>query len=59
MNRSGLTVLIVGIVCLLVGMIGGPALGEDSAFPIWIFTFLGIALAIVGIILLVVRRTRA
>lgn len=55
MNRTW-WVAILGLVSLLTGAIGGPALGEDTEFPIWIFTWLGLGLIVVAIGMWLVGR---
>ncbi len=57
-NRTGLWVLVVGTVSLLVGAFGGPIFGEDLDFPIWIFTWIGLGLIVVGAVIQMMRRSR-
>lgn len=55
-NRTGLWVSVVGVVLLLIGAFGGTVLDLD--FPVWIFTWIGLGLIVVGAVIMVMRRSR-
>ncbi len=54
--RNPLLIAAVGLALFLVGAIGGPALGEEAPFPVWIFTWLGLILLVVGAVMWVMQR---
>lgn len=58
MNRTGLWVLVVGVVSLVVGALS-PMLFENITFPTWIFIWIGLALIVVGVVLYIRDRRRA
>jgi hypothetical protein len=53
MPRNVMILGIVGIVCFLIGALS-PLLNIDA--PTWIFTWIGIALVVVAVILWIVQR---
>lgn len=55
MNRA-MWVAILGLISFVTGAVGGPALGESTEFPIWIFTWLGLGLIAVAIGMWLVGR---
>ncbi len=58
MDRTGLWVLVVGAVSLVIGAFGGPIFGEDVDFPVWVFTWVGLGLIVIGAVILMMRRSR-
>jgi hypothetical protein len=58
MKRNALRVFIAGIVLFVIGAAGGPLLGSDTAVPVWLATWVGVALVIAGAIMYLVGRTK-
>jgi hypothetical protein len=58
MSKPGPILLGGGVFLFLVGALGAPY-GEDLGFPIWIFTWPGVVLAMLGAVLWLVERRRA
>jgi hypothetical protein len=54
--RRAWWIAILGIVSFFTGAVGGRALGEDTEFPIWIFTWLGLGLIVIAIGMWLVGR---
>lgn len=60
MKRNALRVLVAGVVLFLVGAVGGPILGSDTAIPVWLATWVGILLLpVAGVMFLLARRKPA
>lgn len=58
MKRNALRILTAGLVLFVVGAVGGPVLGSDTNIPVWIATWAGVALLLVGAAMFVVGRTK-
>lgn len=59
MSRPGPVIVGIGAVLFLIGAIGGPMLGEDAGFPMWVVTWGGIALVVIGVVVWLVGGRRA
>lgn len=58
MKRNALRVLIAGLVLFVIGAVGGPVLGSDTSIPVWIATWAGVVLLVVGAVMFLVGRTK-
>ena len=59
MKRNAIIVLVAGLVLFVIGAVGGPALGSDTAVPVWLATWLGLALVVAAIPMFIVGRRAA